>query len=157
MASEHEARRHREAGDTGDTGGAAHSATPAPPLPEPADPRSASELAALMFKPPLGSGRRVPAAPEPSTAPPRAGARPELPVVYGARPAPSPLGGRAPDRLPPRSTPGAQEAGQDRSALPSVTAQNRRFRRLALLGGTGMVLIVGAGLWGLAQLGLAWL
>ncbi|MCW2289805.1 hypothetical protein EDF60_3018 [Leucobacter luti] len=128
---------------------------PAPPLPEPADPRSASELSALMFKSPLDNTKRVPAAPSPGTAAPRGGARPEFPVVYGPRTPVAPAS--VPAAPPSASGVPSGPSNAERAAQPSLAKQNRNFRRVALWGGTATVLCVTGALWGLTQLALSWI
>ena len=134
--------------------------TPAPPVPEPTDERSARDLAALMFKPELDPARRLPEAPGGEPSPARAGTRPELPVVYGARPTPLDAGSADPAPAAaasrggsgprgasgPESDPVAETAAR-RAALPSIARQNARFRTLVLVGGPLVLVGAAAGIW----------
>lgn len=129
----------------------AASSSPAPPVPEPSDERSAQDLAALMFKPPLDPVRRIPRAPGPTLARPRPGLAPQLPHVYGARPLPVPDAAPVASAGPPLAT------GPERTAQRSMARQNRRFRWLALGGGAAVLVTVAGGFWMLARLAAAWL
>lgn len=114
-------------------------------------------LAALMFRPPLDPHRRVRESPFPQTeqALPRSGVRQGMPVVYGARP--EAAGNIRAEAAALDAQIGPPPAGStlvpaQREGLPSVAKQNRRFRAVALGGGVAVVIVVGLGLWGVAQL-----
>lgn len=129
---------------------------PAPPVPEPEPAGLPPALAARMFKSPLDTRHRVPAAPTgaPEHALPRRGISPGLPVVTatrtGLRPAPIDASieqrlGRAPDAAPP-------PPAAPRDGLRSVARADRRFGAVALVGFTAALVCSVLGLWGVAVL-----
>lgn len=112
-------------------------------------------LAKLLFKRPLDAKRRAPESPFPASQSslPRGGVRPDIPVVYGARPEelePQTEGtdfarwiGPPPEGHPVEAT--------NRESLPSVAKLNRQFSRIALLGGAGVLVVAVIGLWWIVQ------
>ena len=130
---------------------------PAPPVEEPDAELSERALAKLLFKPPLDPRRRVKESPFPQLEHtlPKRGVSQSMPVVYGARSEELPVQpegkldleqriGAPPTTLAPPPV--------VREGLPSAAQLNRKFRLLALLGGAGVVVVVAAGLWGIAAL-----
>ena len=130
---------------------------PAPPVEEPDAELSERALAKLLFKPPLDPRRRVKESPFPQLEHtlPKRGVSKDMPVVYGVHSeelAAQPDGkldleqriGAPPTTLAPPPV--------VREGLPSAAQLNRKFRLLALLGGAGVVVVVAAGLWGIAAL-----
>ncbi len=108
-------------------------------------------LAKLLFKRPLDPKRRAPDSPFPKkqSSLPRGGVRPDIPVIYGARPEELVPQNEGTDFArwigpPPESYP---LDPIDRDALPSTAKVNRHFSRIALYGGTGVIVVTVAGLW----------
>lgn len=109
------------------------------------------ELAKLLFKNPLDTKRRAPAAPFPSehASLPRGGVRSGIPVVYGARDEgfaknsyPADLGRGL--GYPPA---GYALPIAAREGLPSLARLNRRFSALAWTGALVVPVVAGVGLW----------
>jgi hypothetical protein len=121
------------------------------------EPEVARGLAGVMFKPPLDPYRAVRESPFPQTEQtlPKTGVRQGIPVVYGARSESaedfSADAAALDARIGPPPADGSVVPAQ-RAGLPSVAKQNRKYRAIALFGGAGVVLVVGVGLWSVAQL-----
>ena len=116
---------------------------------------STAALAAAGF-PAVGLDpeRRIAAPPGAGAPAAEPGVHPNVPVVYGPRPAleqPSAADGVSRwIEPPPDSDPVPLRSG--REALISTARRERRRRRLTLLGYAGAVLLAVSGLWGLGQL-----
>lgn len=123
---------------------------PGDPVAETAEVRSGRIAPDRMFKPALDAARRIPKAPDPASEGPRAGARGGVPIVYGPRSLP-PKGPPSPS--PPPAT--HREPSANRAGLRPIAVQNRRFRLLALGGGTAVFIGVLTCLWWISQ--IAWI
>ncbi|MFC5337499.1 hypothetical protein [Leucobacter denitrificans] len=108
-------------------------------------------LAKLLFKRPLDPKRRAPESPFPKkqSSLPRGGVRPDIPVIYGARPEELVPQNEGTDFARWIGPPPASYALDpvDRDTLPSTARVNRRFSRIAMYGGVGVIVVTLCGLW----------